>query len=136
MCIINTLALVFYCKFSNRYKNVYMCKWMSVCMNLREFLDFVRGVSEWMDGRPQCKYIVYCYMKLYDLLWNLRKTKIQLSWIECYNCYALITCRHKLYTSQQLHTCLLLLMFQGSSKIPHLCSQYFINNKHGFNLSI
>ena len=99
MCIINTLALVFYCKFLNRYKNVYMWKWMSVCMNLREFLDFVRGVCEWMDGRPQCKYIVYCYMKLYDLLWNLRKTKIQLSWIECYNCYALITCRHKLFST-------------------------------------
>ena len=35
--------------------------WMNMCLNVREFLDYVSGVCEWMEGHNVSKlYIIEC----------------------------------------------------------------------------
>ena len=44
-----------------QYITVWVCLWMSVCLNVREVLDYMHGVCEWMEGHNENKvYIGTC----------------------------------------------------------------------------
>ena len=77
-CIINF-------QYSKHLSCMWLSAWLSVCMKVREFVDCVHGVCEWMQDHNENKW--YIVTSNYNLLWNLCKIKMLLLLLSLYLTY-------------------------------------------------